>query len=131
MIAGASPQAWLVRNPPHPGRRIAARMEPLDDYPGFSIAEAARKLGVSRGYLSRVIRGRSPVSLDLAMKMDALGWGTAENWMKAQARYDVSQERKRRKQPYAAAPAVVAYERMMAEHEAADREAEPEAARAA
>ena len=108
MIAGASPHAWLVRNPPHPGGRLAARMEPLDDYPGFSIAEAARKLGVSRGYLSRVIRGRSPVSLDLAMKMDALGWGTAENWMKAQARYDVSQERKRRKQPCAAAPAAAA-----------------------
>ena len=105
MIAGVSPHAWLARNPPHPGRRIAARMEPLDDYPGLTIGEAARKLGVSRGYLSRVIRGRSPVSLDLAMKMDALGWGTAENWMKAQARYDVSQERKRRKQPYAAAAA--------------------------
>ena len=61
MIAGVSPHAWLARNLPHPGRRIAARMEPLDDYPGLTIEEAARKLGVSRGYLSRVIRGRSPV----------------------------------------------------------------------
>ena len=131
MIAGASPHAWLRRNPPHPGGLIADHMEPADDYPGFSVAEAARKLGVSRGYLSRVIAGRSRVSLDLAMKMETLGWGTAENWMEDQAQYDVSQERKRRNQPYATAPAVVAYERMMAEIEAADREAEPEAARAA
>lgn len=129
MIAGSSPHAWLRRNPPHPGRQIAARMEPLDDYLGLTVGEAARKLGVSRGHLSRVIHGRSPISLDLAMKMDALGWGTAEGWMEAQTRYDVSQERKRRKQPYAAAPAVAACERMTAELEAADREAE--AARAA
>ena len=107
MIAGLSSASWLRRNPPHPGRQIAVRMEPADDYSGLTVAEAARKLGISRGHLSRVINGRAAVSLALAMKLDALGWGTAEGWVRAQTRYDIAQERKRLNRPLTQSPAYV------------------------
>ena len=107
MIAGLSPDSWLSRNPGHPGEHIADYLEPADDYPGMSVAEAARKLGVSRSRLSRVVKGRGPVTLDLAMKLEAFGWATANIWMTYQMNYDLAQERKRLNRPLTQAPAWV------------------------
>ena len=118
MIVGVKADAWMVRNPVHPGRHIAAHLEPGADYSGMSAAEAARNLGVSRSRLSRVLNGRAPITLDLAMKLDAFGWGTAEGWMESQSRYDVAQARKRLHQPLAEAPAVIRAQELRREAEA-------------
>lgn len=107
MIAGTSPDAWLRRNPPHPGGHIALHLEPAEDYPGTSVTEAAKKLGVSRSRLSRVLNGKSPITLDLAMKLESIGWACADDWMEFQTRYDIAQERKRLNRPLTQSPAYV------------------------
>ena len=118
MIAGASPDAWLRRNPLHPGEHIADYLEPADDYPGMSVAEAARKLGVSRSRLSRVLQGKGSVTLDLAMKLEAAGWAAADDWMGFQTRYDIAQERKRLNRPLTQAPAYIREQELLRAEEA-------------
>ncbi len=119
MIAGAKESDWMVRNPWRPGRHIAACLEASDDYPGMSVSEAARKLGVSRYRFFRVLHGRGPVTLDLALKMEALGWVTADLWLEMQTRYDLAQARKRLNRPLSAAPAVRRKNELLAEADAA------------
>ena len=62
---------------------------------GTSASEAARKRGVSRAALSRVLNGRAAITPALALKLEAQGWGTADAWLTLQARYDLAQERNR------------------------------------
>ena len=85
--------AWLRRNPPHPGGMIR------DGCMGaMSVAEAARELGVSAPALSRVLNGHAGISVALALKLEAAGWGTAEAWVGLQGNYDLVRERRRRGQ---------------------------------
>ncbi len=108
--------AWLALNPPHPGGMIKTGwLDALEEYPGMSVSAAAEKLGVSRSTLSRVVNERAPITLDLAMKMEAAGWATADAWMDLQTKYDVAQARKRLNQPRAAAPALQHIKRLKAE----------------
>jgi addiction module HigA family antidote len=82
--------SWLRRNPPHPGESIREGcMEEM------TIGEAARKLGVSRNTLSRVLNGRCGISPEMALKLEAVGWSNAEFWVRRQAHYDLAQARKR------------------------------------
>ncbi len=99
MIDTVREDAWLRRNPPHPGGMIQVGcLDAVDDYPGMTISEAARKLGVSNESLSRVIHGRSAISIDLALKLEAVGWATADIWLKLQLSYDLAQARNRKGQ---------------------------------
>ena len=82
--------AWLVRNPPHPGHSI--RNGCLD---GIGVGEAARRLGVSRATLSRVLNGSAGISVSLALKLEAQGWSRADVWIRLQSAYDLAQARKR------------------------------------
>ena len=127
MIAGLSPDSWLRRNPLHPGELIAPHIEPAEDYPGMSVAEAARRIGVSRSRLSRVLQGRGPITLDLAMKLEAAGWATADIWMAYQMNYDIAQERKRLNRPLTQAPAYLLEQELRRAEEA---EAQPASAAA-
>ena len=56
---------------------------------------AAKKLGVSRNTLSRVINGASGISPEMAIKLEAAGWGTADVWLRRQSQYDLARERNR------------------------------------
>ena len=89
--------AWLSRNPPHPGgmvfRGCLERVEGC--YEGMSVSEAARKLGVSRASLSCVLNGRAAITPTLALKLEAQGGGTADAWLTLQARYELAQKRNR------------------------------------
>ncbi len=124
MIVGLKEDAWLRLNPLHPGRHIAGGwLDAVDEYPGMSVSEAAEKLGVSRAALSRIVDGRAPVTPALAMKMEALGWATADTWLRLQTRYDIAQARKRLNQPRSSAPAARRIERMKAEVEQTTQEA--------
>lgn len=84
--------AWLRRNPPHPGAFISDWME---DAAGtrMTVSAAAARLGVSRKALSRVLNGRAGISTALALKLEAVGWGKADMWNSMQAHYDLVQER--------------------------------------
>lgn len=119
MILGTDESAYMRVNPMHPGGAFRCGwLDGDDEYPGMSISEAAAKLGVDDGALSRVVEGRAPFTIDLALKMEALGWSTADSWLKHQLDYDLAQARKERNQPLAQAPAVLRRKRMLAEAEA-------------
>ncbi len=107
MIVGVSDEKLPASFAPHPGGFIqSGYLDAEGDYPGMSVSAAAAKLGVSRVHLSRVIHGHKPVTVELAMKLEAAGWATAESWLDLQTRHDIAQARERLNQPLAAAPAV-------------------------
>ena len=112
MILGTDENAYMRVNPLHPGRLFQhGRLDGDDEYPGMSVSEAAAKLGVDSGALSRVVEGRAPFTIDLALKMEALGWSTADSWLKHQLDYNLAQ-----------APAVLRRKQLLAEAEAEETE---------
>lgn len=78
-----------MHNPPHPGLL-------LDDYLGdTSIAEAARRLGVTRATLSRIRNGHSSISADMAVRFGLLFGTSPELWLGMQTSYDLWVERQK------------------------------------
>jgi addiction module HigA family antidote len=77
-------------NPPHPG-------EVLREYlpTGMQVNKAAQKLGVSRVTLSRVLNGRSSISADMALRLEASLGTSASMWVSMQADYDLWQARQK------------------------------------
>lgn len=76
-------------NPPHPGEIIRDAIEAE----GWTVSDAAARLGVVRSTLSRVINGRAGVSPRLALALEGLGWSDAGHWMRMQGAYDLAQAR--------------------------------------
>jgi len=62
-----------MHNPPHPGEVL--RDTVLAE---LSVTDFARRLGVSRVALSRVINGRAAVSAEMALRLSAALGGSAE-----------------------------------------------------
>ena len=75
-----------MHNPPHPGEVLR---EFLPD--ATTIEEVARRLGVSRVQLSRVLNGRSAISADMAIRIGLLTGTTPESWLAGQAKRDLWQ----------------------------------------
>jgi addiction module HigA family antidote len=83
-----------MHNPPHPGEIL---QDTVLGEAGLSVSEFAKKLGVSRVALSRVVNGRAAVSADMALRFAAALGGSAESWLRMQASYDLwKASRKRR-----------------------------------
>ncbi|MDO9141732.1 MAG: HigA family addiction module antitoxin [Methylobacter sp.] len=59
-----------MHNPPHPGETLREDVLPAL---GLTITEAARQLGVTRAALSRVLNGKSALSVQMALRL--------ENWL--------------------------------------------------
>lgn len=77
----------MMKNPVHPGELLRETvMEPL----GLDVTEAARRLGMSRVALSRVLNGRAGISPDLAIRLERAGASTARFWITLQANYDLA-----------------------------------------
>ena len=92
-----------MTDPPHPGRGVRENcLEPL----GLGVTEAARRLGVARHTLSRVLNGHAGISPEMAIRLEKAGWSNAEFWLRRQTAYDLVRARRHRK--------------------AAERQAEPE-----
>lgn len=73
-----------MHNPPHPGIL-------LEDYLGdISLAEAARRLGVTESRLALLRDGQESVSAELAARVGMLLGTSAELWLGLQAGYDRS-----------------------------------------
>ena len=72
-------------NPSHPGEILR---EEVIDALGLSVTEAARRLGMSRVALSRVLNGKAGISPDLAIRLERAGVATARAWLQMQANYD-------------------------------------------
>lgn len=75
-----------MHNPAHPGEVLR---DTVLGEGGLSVSEFARKLGVSRVALSRVVNGRAAVSADMALRLAAALGTTAESWLAMQATYDL------------------------------------------
>ena len=80
-------------NPPHPGEMIRDILE--DEDVGWTVTECARRLGVTRNTLSRLLNGHLGISPRMALALGRIGWGSADHWMRLQAAYDLEQERRK------------------------------------
>ena len=90
--------AALRLHPSHPGSGV--REGCIGEYAARhggarNVSEAALRLGVDREMLSQVIDGRRAIAPELALKLEAAGWGDAQPWVWRQANYDLAQARKR------------------------------------
>lgn len=78
----------MMHTPSHPGSIIRHDvLEPLN----LSVAEAARRLGVSSTTLSRVLNGKAAISPDLALRLEMAGVSTARSWLAVQTDYELWQ----------------------------------------
>ena len=80
----------MMKLPPHPGLLI--KHEVLDAL-DLNVTDAARKLGMSRVALSRIVNGRAGISPDLAIRLESAGISTARFWLALQMHYDLAQAR--------------------------------------
>ena len=82
-----------MHNPPHPGEILADTV--LRQEGGMTVSAFAKRLGVSRVALSRVVNGRAAVSAELAIRLAAALGGSAESWLRMQVAYDLWQAKKK------------------------------------
>jgi len=76
----------VMHNPPHPGEFIReVYLEPF----GISARQLAEKLGVSSSTLSRVIKGTSGVSPEMALRLSKALGRSPESWLAMQDQYDL------------------------------------------
>ncbi len=81
----------FTAKPPHPG-------EVLREYLGsVTVTEAAGKLAVSRDTLSRILRGTSGVSAEMAIRLGLALRTAPDLWAGLQSKFDLHQASKRRR----------------------------------
>jgi len=82
----------MIFNPAHPG-------EVWKDYLGeMTVAEAARRLGVTRAHLSRILNGRAGISASMSLRLSAALRTSPDFWLKMQIQHDLWQAQQK-KQP--------------------------------
>src|SRR5471030_2454400 len=82
-------------DPPHPGEGLKEDvLAPL----GLTVTETAKALGISRKTLSEIVNGKSPITPDVAVRLErAFGNPPADAWLRLQAAYDLRRAEKRLK----------------------------------
>ncbi len=78
-----------MHNPPHPGEVLREWLT------GITVTEAARRLGVSRVALSRVLNGSAAVSADMDLRLSKALHTTPGFWHAMQGDYDMWQAQRR------------------------------------
>ena len=79
-------------DPPHPGEMVRDVLE--DEEVGWTVTECARRLGVARNTLSRLLHGRIGISPKMALALERAGWSSADHWMRIQAAWDLARARR-------------------------------------
>ncbi|SFM69201.1 addiction module antidote protein, HigA family [Ectothiorhodospira mobilis] len=79
-------------NPPHPGEILR---EDVIEALGLTVSDAAKRLGLTRVQLSRVLNERAGISPDLAVRLERAGISTARQWMALQSSYELWQAEQR------------------------------------
>ena len=104
VIDGAVPAEQLEEalgralcDPPHPGQTIRGTSQRKS----LTISATAKFLGVDRADLDRVLNAQAPVLPELALRLEAAGWATADFWVRLQSAYDLAQARRRKARPAA------------------------------
>ena len=70
-------------DPSHPGEIIRGAIEAE----GWTVSDAASRLGVARDTLSRVVNGRAGISPRLALAPEGFSWSDANHWLRMQEAY--------------------------------------------
>ena len=73
--------------PAHPGEVLRDWMHGNH----LSVVATADLLGVSVSQLHRVVAGKARLSATMAVRLERLGWSTAEVWSRMQAAWEVAQ----------------------------------------
>src|SRR5580658_6873910 len=77
-------------DPAHPGEIIREDcLKPL----GLTVTAAADALGVTRKTLSDLLNGHSGVSPEMAIRLEKVGWSTADHWLRIQLQRDLWEAR--------------------------------------
>ncbi len=76
----------LKRAPVHPGEIL--REDVLKNL-GLSVSEAARKLGVSRQQLHRVLAGTHPITTEIALRIGKFAGNGPGLWLRMQQAFDL------------------------------------------
>ena len=80
-----------MKTPPHPGRIVRQDcIEALE----LTVTKAAELLGVTRQALNNLVNEKAGISPEMAIRLEKLGWSTADQWMRLQAAYDLAQARR-------------------------------------
>ena len=77
-------------NPPHPGEIIKEDVLKAEN---ISVPEAARQLGISRVTLSRLLNGKTGISVDMSLRLSQWLGTTPEVWLRMQDACDLWQAR--------------------------------------
>ena len=81
-----------MHNPPHPGEFIAEVYLAPNHLSGRELAE---KLGVAASTLSRILKGSSGVSPEMALRLSKALGRSPESWLAMQYNYELWQTRRR------------------------------------
>ncbi|ELS03280.1 addiction module antidote protein, HigA family [Xenococcus sp. PCC 7305] len=73
-------------NPMHPGEVIK---ELYINESGMSLRAVAEALGVSAPTFSRLVAGKSSVSVEMACRLERVLGGSAESWLQMQINHDM------------------------------------------
>ena len=79
-----------MKNPAHPGRIVKMALEELN----VPVAKAAEALGVTRQQLTNIVAGRSGITPEMAVRLEAGIGSTAETWIEMQRAFDLAQVRR-------------------------------------
>ena len=75
-----------TRQPTHPGAILNRQyLQPLN----LTISELARRLGISRNNLSKIINGRGSITPNMALRLSKGLGTTPELWLNMQQTYDL------------------------------------------
>lgn len=73
-----------MHNPPHPGKILISCFDE-----NFTVADAAKKMGVSENFLLDIIAGKSSITLETAILLNqAIPLLKADFWLALQSKYD-------------------------------------------
>ena len=86
IVGSERSRAMAMVNPPHPGGIVKREcLEPL----GLSVTRAAEGLGLSRQALSELVNEKTPVSVEMAIRLSKAFGSSPETWLGMQTAYDL------------------------------------------
>ena len=75
-----------MHDPAHPGE-VLREFLPA----GMTVGEVAKRLGVSRPHLSRLLNGHTGMTAEMAVRVGLLTGTTPESWLANQVKWDIWQ----------------------------------------
>ena len=79
-----------MKNPVHPGALAKANLDELN----LSTAEAAKTMKITRQQLHNVMKGRSALTPEMALRFEKAFGGSADMWLRMQAACYLAKARK-------------------------------------